>query len=409
MQPHILFNRDRFGREARGDLMPLRLGPAGVPLSCKGRTIVEGMDDITALGLETMEIQTVRTVAPHHFDQYWQAGILSWKTGFEMNLHGPYYAEILGNKRERSRTLSKMEASLQAAKIINARHITYHVGPYGEYNRGAEANEQVANVMAGVVDRCAQIWNNEDEAEDYAAFPWVIENSPTLIGVETSGRQELWGSLEEVLEVTNHVEGTVPVLNLAHVHARGHGGLRTSEDFGELFDQVRETIGGKTFYCHFSGIEHRMGNALHYTQIKKSDLKFEPLAEFLAEDGDWLDITMISDSPLLEHDAMFMMQQCERAKHRLFEKQARDDRRNKLAIAQGIDPAELAAREAEEKAKREAAEQGKKAPPPAKEKKEKAPAPAKEKKEKASSKKKAGKSKDDGPMVIDEEEDDDLF
>ena len=25
--------------------MPVKLGPAGVPLSCKGRTIVEGMDD----------------------------------------------------------------------------------------------------------------------------------------------------------------------------------------------------------------------------------------------------------------------------------------------------------------------------------------------------------------------------
>ena len=47
--------------------MPLRLGPAGVPLSCKGRTIVEGMDDITVLGLETMEIQTVRTIQPAHF------------------------------------------------------------------------------------------------------------------------------------------------------------------------------------------------------------------------------------------------------------------------------------------------------------------------------------------------------
>ena len=58
--------------------MPLRLGPAGVPLSCKGRTIVEGMDDITVLGLDAMEIQTVRTVQPKHFAQYWQAGILSW-------------------------------------------------------------------------------------------------------------------------------------------------------------------------------------------------------------------------------------------------------------------------------------------------------------------------------------------
>jgi deoxyribonuclease-4 len=361
------------------------------------------MDDITALGLETMEIQTVRTVAPHHFDQYWQAGILSWKTGFEMNLHGPYYAELLGDKRERNRSLSKMEASLQAAKVINARHITYHVGPYGDFKRGAEANEHVANVMAGVVDRCAEIWNNKGEAEDYAAFPWVMENSPTLIGVETSGRQELWGTLEEVLEVCNHVEGTVPVLNLAHIHARGHGRLRTSEDFGELFDLVRETIGGKTFYCHFSGIEHSMGNALHYTQIKKSDLKFEPLAEFLAEDGEWLEITMISDSPLLEHDAMFMMQQCERAKHRLFEKRARDDRRTKLAVAQGIDPAELAAREAEEKAKRLAAEKGESKPKPKAK-------PKAETKSKAKKDTKATKKGKDEPMdFASEEDDDDLF
>jgi deoxyribonuclease-4 len=365
------------------------------------------MDDITALGLETMEIQTVRTVAPHHFDQYWQAGILSWKTGFEMNLHGPYYAELLGDKRERNRSLSKMEASLQAAKVINARHITYHVGPYGDFKRGAKANEQVANVMAGVVDRCAEIWNNKGEAEDYAAFPWVMENSPTLIGVETSGRQELWGTLEEVLEVCNHVEGTVPVLNLAHIHARGHGRLRTSEDFGELFDLVRETIGGKTFYCHFSGIEHSMGNALHYTQIKKSDLKFEPLAEFLAEDGEWLEITMISDSPLLEHDAMFMMQQCERAKHRLFEKRARDDRRTKLAIAQGIDPAELAAREAEEKAKRLAAEKGESKPEPKAKPKAKPKAETKSKAKKATKATKKGK---DEPMdFASEEDDDDLF
>ena len=54
--------------------------------------------------------------------------------------------------------------------------------------------------------------------------------------------------------------------NLAHIHARGHGRLRTSEDYGELFDQVRETIGTKTFYCHFSGVEHRGGNARPITR-----------------------------------------------------------------------------------------------------------------------------------------------
>ena len=399
----------RFGREVKGDdEVPLKLGPAGVPLSCKGRTIVEGMDDITTLGLETMEIQTVRTVQPKHFDQYWQAGILSHKTDFEMNMHGPYYSELLGNKRERGRSLAKMEATVQAAKIINARHIVFHIGPYMGYSRGRDANEQIANIFTGVVERTRELWGDKSLEEQHVAFPWLTDDEPALIGIETSGRQELWGTLEEVLEVSNHVEGTVPVLNMAHIHARGHGRLRTSEDYGELFDMVKEQLGGKTFYCHFSGVEHRMGNALHYTQVKKSDLKFEPLAEFLAEDGDWLDVTVISDSPLLEHDAMFMLQQYERSKHRLLEKKARDERRIKLALQQGLDPEELAAREAEEKAKRLAAEEPDKAPPKV-EKPAKKAAKAKPKKKPSKATGKKGDGKDDGAELFVEEEDADLF
>ena len=117
--------------------------------------------------------------------------------------------------------------------------------------------------------------------------------------------------------------------------------MRTSEDYAELFDMVRENYGGSRFYCHFAGIEHRMGNALHYTQIKKSDLKFEPFAEFLAEEGDWMDITIISDSPLLEHDAMYMMQHYDKARQRLMEIRARDERRIKLAKESGLTPEEL--------------------------------------------------------------------
>ena len=377
--------------------MPLKLGPAGVPLSCKGRTIVEGMDDITVLGLDAMEVQTVRTIQPQHFDQYWQAGILSWKSDFEMNMHGPYYAELLGSKRERNRTLSKMETSLQAGKIINARHLTFHVGPYGEYEPGTEANEQVANVMAGVVERVREVWGDEEEEEDYYAFPWVHESEPSLVGVETSGRQELWGTVEEVLEVCNHVEGTVPVLNMGHIHARGHGRLRTSEDYAELFDQARETYGGSTFYCHFAGVEHRMGNALHYTQIKKSDLKFEPFAEYLAEEGDWMDITIISDSPLLEHDAMYMLQHYDKARQRLLEIKARDERRAKLAAQQGIDPEELKRKEEEAAAARKAQLTGEVEEKPKKETAKKAPA-----------KGKAGKSS--GMISFDDSEDeDDVF
>ena len=87
---------------------------------------------------------------------------------------------------------------------------------------------------------------------------------------------------------------------------------------------------------------------MHYTQLKKSDLKFEPLAEYLAEEGDWLDVTVISDSPLLEHDAMYMLQQYDKAKQKLLERRALEERRYKLALEAGLDPAELLAREQEQ-------------------------------------------------------------
>ena len=397
--------------------MPVRLGPAGIPLSCKGRTIVEGMDDIISLGLETMEVQTVRMIAPQHFEQYWQAGVLANKTEFEMNIHGPYYSELLGNRVERGRSLTKIESTLQAAKTINARHITLHAGHYGEMGRGRAANEQLANVFAGIVDRVHEIWHDDDDI--YPVFPWLKDGTPSKIGIETSGRQELWGSLEEVLEVVNHVEGTVPVLNIAHIHSRGHGSMRTSEDYGEMFDLVRETIGTKEFYCHFSGVEHRTGNAMHYTQIKKSDLNFEPLAEFIVEEGGWLDITLISDSPLLEHDAMYMLQNIEKARHKQLERKAREDRRRSLAAQTGRSAEEIKARELEiasartkaataEMKQKAAEQQAAEAKAPAEKQSDKATEEVPKPKTKASKTKKAEDKTDDDVFDFDEE-DEDLF
>lgn len=389
--------------------MPIKLGPAGVPLSCKGRTIVEGMDDIIALGLGTMEVQTVRLISPTHFDQYWQAGVLANKTDFEMNIHGPYYSELLGNRVERGRSLAKIEATLQTARTINARHITLHAGHYGEMGRGTSTNEHVANVFAGIVDRVHEIWNDDDD--EFPVFPWIKNGTPSKIGIETSGRQDLWGSLEEVLEVVNHVEGTIPVLNIAHIHARGNGRMRTSEDYGELFDQVRETIGTKEFYCHFSGVEHRSGNANHYTQIKKSDLNFEPLAEFIVEDGGWLDITLISDSPLLEHDAMYMQQCIEKARHKQLEQKAREDRRKALALQTGISAQDLAIKEAEQELL--AAKQAQEAEETADVEEKVEVSPKEKKKAERKAGKKAEKKKEETPAQDDmfefDEDDDDLF
>src|SRR3972149_5043514 len=38
----------------------IRFGPSGIPLSCKGRTLRDGIEDIHNLGLTAMEVQLVR-------------------------------------------------------------------------------------------------------------------------------------------------------------------------------------------------------------------------------------------------------------------------------------------------------------------------------------------------------------
>jgi len=110
--------------------------------------------------------------------------------------------------------------------------------------------------------------------------------------------------VDEILAVCKRVPGVVPVLSFPHIHAREGGSLKRREDFRELFDKVKDALKLQAFYTHFSGVEHEGGNELRYTPIKKGDMRFEPLAEYLADES--ADITIISDSPLLEHDAMYM-------------------------------------------------------------------------------------------------------
>ena len=57
----------------------------------------------------------------------------------------------------------------------------------------------ISRINTPIVDRIHDIWN--DEEDEFPVFPWIKNGEPSKIGIETSGRQDLWGSLEEVLEV----------------------------------------------------------------------------------------------------------------------------------------------------------------------------------------------------------------
>ncbi|QLH75194.1 MAG: TIM barrel protein [Methanomassiliicoccales archaeon] len=321
----------------------IRFGPAGIPLSCKGRTLKDGIEDVHNLGLNAMEVQMVRvnviermpddeevgmtplevesdliieimrtvkkketvitninekikaddsliTLASglvQNFKELKILGKMGKELDVELTMHTPYYMDLTSGNELTQKSIDSIRWAGLLTNQMEGTMVVSHIGLYGDPEKMSK--RQAYKVI-------------KENIEDIMDF-WSRNKLKPKLGFETSGRQEVFGSLEELLELADDVEGIVPVLNFAHLHARQNGTLREPQDFGELFDKVESYVGGH-FYTHFAGVEHEGGNEKRVTPIKKGDLRFEPLAEYLAEENP--DCTIISSSPLLEHDAMYM-------------------------------------------------------------------------------------------------------
>jgi len=242
-----------------------------------------------------------------NFKELKELGRMGREMDVELSMHTPYYMDLASNSELTERCIDNVRWAGIMADQMDGGIVATHLGLYGEGNR--------KQAKKAIVDNVAEImgW-------------WEDNKLRPLLGLETSGRQEVFGSLDEILELCDDVKGLVPVINFAHVHAREGGGLREPQDFGALLDKVRSSVDGH-FYTHFSGVEHEGGNEKRITPIKKGDLKFEPLAEYLAEENP--DITIISSSPLLEHDAMYMKVIYERVLTKRVAKEVRLKKNNK--------------------------------------------------------------------------------
>lgn len=325
----------------------IRFGPAGIPLSCKGRTLKDGIEDVHTLGLNAMEIQMVRVnvidrppeeeeigstpmklendlvvgimrkkgkkeimivdpfekIKPdddlvvlasglaQNFEELSILGKMGKELDVQLSMHTPYYMDLISNNEMTEKSINSMKWAATMTNVLEGQMVVSHIGLYGEMGKKKARENVLANLY-----KLLEWWKD-------------MEIRPSL-GLETSGRQEVFGSLEEILDICDELKEIVPVVNFAHLHARENGILRESQDFAEVFDSTSGYVNGH-HYVHFAGVEHEGGNEKRVTPIKKGDLRFEPLADYLAECMP--NVTIISSSPLLEHDAMYMKVIFERA------------------------------------------------------------------------------------------------
>ncbi|HUR60837.1 MAG TPA: TIM barrel protein [Candidatus Thermoplasmatota archaeon] len=294
----------------------ITFGPAGIPLSCKGRTVRDGIIYTRNLELDAMEVQFVRGIRMTE-EEAMKVRATAEEAGVELHVKAPYYINLAGDEANVEMSFNKILATGKLADLMGAQTVVFHPGFYGELSKEETMDRIVKNVR---------------ELRNI----FLREGWKPRLGIEIMGKRNVFGSLEEVIEVCMKVKGIVPVIDFAHIHARGNGILQNPEDFTAVFEKLAP-LKLEHHIIHFTGIHYENGNARYRLPIKKGDLKFEPLCDVLMDAN--MSATIISTSPILEHDAMYMNIVFDRVKER---RDARVARELKDAI------------EAEEKAKKEA-------------------------------------------------------
>jgi deoxyribonuclease-4 len=327
----------------------IRFGPAGIPLSCKGRTLRDGIADVHHLGLTAMEVQFIKVnhltrlpldeevgKLPRELVQQLPVSIgpadhaggtpvaeafesplkrrdslttLTWSLAkdwtdleqtrtlarsldVDLTLHAPYYVDFFGSEDAREQSTRQIQWTGVLALGLGARLAVTHLGFYGPG------------------DRADSVQSLTDTVIDLAAWLDRFTKGRVRLAIEPSGHPDVFGSREEVLELVRRAKGTVPVLNLPHLAARERKSFEDPEELDPILKEfVRATDG--PLYLNFSGVEFYGIGEFRLTPIKRGLVRFDPLAELLSERD--YDLTVISSSPLLEHDAMYMKLLYERA------------------------------------------------------------------------------------------------
>lgn len=139
------------------------------------------------------------------------------------------------------------------------------------------------------------------------------------IGLETMGKKNQLGTLEEVITLCKLDPRLVPVVDFGHLNARDCGGVFTSaDDYRRVFDRIGAELGdevARNLHCHFSCIEWTdKGEKQHLTfDATEWGPDYHPLIETIYREG--LTPTLICESDGTQStDALLMKDYFERIK-----------------------------------------------------------------------------------------------
>ncbi|KUO40793.1 MAG: hypothetical protein AVW06_02045 [Hadesarchaea archaeon DG-33-1] len=276
------------------------LGPAGVPLASKERSTIAGVRCTAELGLNAFECEFVRRVGMSN-EMAKEVGEIAKKFNFRLSVHCPYFVNFCSQEKEKLEASKKrILDSVERAHFMGADVAVFHSGFYGKLTP-EQAYEAVRQSCEDLIKRMKSM-----RIED------------VRLGLETMGKQSTFGSLEEIIGICREVKGCAPVVDWAHLNCRSAGGLKKQEDYAKIFDELKP-LKLEHFHTHVTGAEYTQvesgkGNEKHHLTIDAKKPDFEPLVKEILKRK--IEITLISESPTLEQDALVLKKMFEKHGHK---------------------------------------------------------------------------------------------
>lgn len=270
-------------------MLPEKLifGTAGVPRSTKASNSVAGIARVRELGLDCMELEFVQGV---RMSEKVAVNVLeaARRENIALSVHAPYYINL--NSSEEEKLKASMERIYQAARIgslCGAESIVMHAAFYQKSSREA-AYQNVSKALSELAGRLRG------------------ESIDAVLRPETMGKRAQFGTLDEVLSLSEEIEGVMPCLDFSHLHAR-EGKENSYPEFTSILSKVEEALGKEgleNMHMHVSGIEYdRNGEKKHLT-LKESDFNYPELLKALKEFE--VKGLVICESPIMEEDALLL-------------------------------------------------------------------------------------------------------
>ena len=202
------------------------------------------------------------------------------RQGIAMSLHAPYFISLSGvEPQKRLNSVEYIRRSLSAARLLGAGVIVVHTGSAAKISR-REAMDLARDTLYKTLES--------------------VETYGIGIGLETMGKQNQLGTLDEVIELCSIDPRLVPVVDFGHMNARECGGVFSDADaYLRVFDAIGSRLGdsvARNLHCHFSKIEWTAAGEKRHLTLDDAVFgpELEPLCEAIAREK--LSPTLICES-----------------------------------------------------------------------------------------------------------------